>query len=238
MWFQVPGHLTRLVNYAGGVIEIEGDNSRGLSSQTVWGASQVHNYGSVQVKGAFAIGVHVGNCAPWPYLNNRCHDVLDEVLPNRTTNLPGDVYARNYKGASIVTRVSSRPNSSRRNRRTYGIRSRANMAGRTFAINEGTIDTEGKEGHGILAYGYANGADLDDETYPLLPDYPDTSDQDAVLATNTGVIVTNGEAAHGIFATHYRGGDVKVFNTGDISTTSVYSTASLPSWTAGDGDSN
>ena len=53
------GHLSRLINY--GTIDITGAKSRGLSAQTLWGATQSHNFGSVKVTGRAAVG-----CMPEP----------------------------------------------------------------------------------------------------------------------------------------------------------------------------
>ena len=227
------GHLTRLVNYAEGQIRIEGEGARGISAQSLWGASQGLNFGSIEINGLYAIGLHTGNCAPWPFENNGCHGNLDEIVPDRTSNVPGDVYARNYSDASITTRATTRTDDTRRHRHGYGIIARSSMSGRVFAINQGTIDTEGKWSHGIYAYGYDNDRDLDDTSYPDIPDYPDTSEHDGVHVENTGTISTDGEAAHGIRAEHYRGGEIKVFNTGNILATSKYSTNAESSYSAG-----
>ena len=227
------GHLTRLVNYAEGQIRIEGEGARGISAQSLWGASQGLNFGSIEINGLYAIGLHTGNCAPWPFENNGCHGNLDEIVPDRTSNVPGDVYARNYSDASITTRATTRTDDTRRHRHGYGIIARSSMSGRVFAINQGTIDTEGKWSHGIYAYGYDNDRDLDDTSYPDIPDYPDTSEHDGVHVENTGTISTDGEAAHGIRAEHYRGGEIKVFNTGNILATNKYSTNAESSYSAG-----
>ncbi len=227
------GHLTRLVNYAEGQIRIEGEGARGISAQSLWGASQGLNFGSIEINGLYAIGLHTGNCAPWPFENNGCHGNLDEIVPDRTSNVPGDVYARNYSDASITTRATTRTDDTRRHRHGYGIIARSSMSGRVFAINQGTIDTEGKWSHGIYAYGYDNDRDLDDTSYPDIPDSPDTSEHDGVHVENTGTISTDGEAAHGIRAEHYRGGEIKVFNTGNILATSKYSTNAESSYSAG-----
>ena len=227
------GHLTRLVNYAEGQIRIEGEGARGISAQSLWGASQGLNFGSIEINGLYAIGLWAGNCAPWPFENNGCHGNLDEIVPDRTSNVPGDVYARNYSDASITTRATTRTDDRRRHRHGYGIIARSSMSGRVFAINQGTIDTEGKWSHGIYAYGYDNDRDLDDTSYPDIPDYPDTSEHDGVHVENTGTISTDGEAAHGIRAEHYRGGEIKVFNTGNILATSKYSTNAESSYSAG-----
>ena len=227
------GHLTRLVNYAGGLIRIEGARARGISSQSLWGASQAHNFGSIEINGLFAVGLFAGNCAPWPMERNGCHAALDEIVPDRTSNVPGDVYARNYTGASITTRATTRTDDTRQHRNGYGVSAKSSMAGRVFAINEGTIDTEGKWSHGIFASGYENDRDLDDDTYPNILDYPDTSEHDGIQVVNTGTISTDGEAAHGVHAEHHRGGEIKVFNTGDISATSKYSTEAKSSYSAG-----
>ncbi len=227
------GHLTRLVNYAEGQIRIEGEGARGISAQSLWGASQGLNFGSIEINGLYAIGLFTGNCAPWPFENNGCHGNLDEIVPDRTSNVPGDVYARNYSDASITTRATTRTDDTRRHRHGYGIFARSSMSGRVFAINQGTIDTEGKWSHGIYAYGYDNDRDLDDTSYPDIPDYPDTSEHDGVHVENTGTISTDGEAAHGIRAEHYRGGEIKVFNTGNILATNKYSTNAESSYSAG-----
>ena len=227
------GHLTRLVNYAEGVIRIEGEGARGISAQSLWGASQGLNFGSIEINGLFAIGLHTGNCSPWPFANNGCHGALDEIVPDRTSYVPGDVYARNYSNASITTRATTRTDDTRPHRHGYGISVRTQNAGRIFAINEGTIDTEGRWSHGIYAYGYHNRRDLDDDTYPDIPDYPDTWEHDGVHVVNTGTITTDGEAAHGIRAEHHRGGEIKVFNTGNISATSKHSRAAESTWSAG-----
>ncbi len=227
------GHLTRLVNYEEGLIRIEGEGARGISAQSLWGASQGLNFGSIEINGLFAIGLHTGNCSPWPFANNGCHGTLDEIVPDRTSNVPGDVYARNFSDASITTRATTRTDDTRRHRRGYGIIARSSMSGRVFAINQGTIDTEGKWSHGIYAYGYDNDRDLDDTSYPDIPDYPDTWEHDGVHVENTGTISTDGEAAHGIRAEHYRGGEIKVFNTGNILATSKHSRAAESTWSAG-----
>ncbi len=227
------GHLTRLVNYAEGVIRIEGEGARGISAQSLWGASQGLNFGSIEINGLFAIGLHTGNCSPWPFTDNGCHGALDEIVPDRTSYVPGDVYARNYSNASITTRPTTRTDDTRPQRHGYGISARTQNAGRIFAINEGTIDTEGKWSHGIYAYGYHNRRDLDDDKYPDIPDYPDTWEHDGVYVVNTGTVTTDGEAAHGIRAEHHRGGEIKVFNTGNISATSKHSTNAESTWSAG-----
>ena len=215
------GHLTRMVNYATGVIRIEGQEARGISAQSLWGASQAHNFGTISMNGRGAVGLHAGNCAPWPVIDNGCHQQLAEIIPNRTSNVPGDVYARNYSGGSITTRP--RTVSDIGHRRAYGVYARNSMAGRTFAINEGTIDTEGIASHGVFASGYDVDRDLNDTRYPNIPDYPDTSHHDSVSVINTGTITTNGEAAHGIRAEHHRGGNITVSNSGNIAATSLHS---------------
>ena len=218
------GHLTRLVNYSEGLIQIEGESARGMSAQSLWGASQAHNYGTITMNGLYAIGIHAGNCAPWPEDDNGCHENLGEVFPNRTTNVPGDVYARNYSTGIVVTRANTRQDDTRAHRKAYGIHARTSNAGRTFAINEGSVSTEGRESHGIYAHGYENARDLDDAGFPSLSDYPDTSDHDAVYVANTGTITTDGQAADGIRAEHHRGGNITVFNSGTIVVTNEEST--------------
>lgn len=227
------GHLTRLVNYAEGVIRIEGEGARGISAQSLWGASQGLNFGSIEINGLFAIGLHTGNCSPWPFANNGCHGALDEIVPDRSSFVPGDVYARNYSNASITTRANTRTDDTRPHRHGYGISARTQNAGRVIAINEGTIDTEGRRSHGIYAYGYHNRRDLDDDTYPDIPDYPDTWEHDGVHVVNTGTITTDGEEAHGIRAEHHRGGEIRVFNTGNVLATSKHSRAAESTWSAG-----
>ncbi len=230
------GHLTRMVNYATGLIRIEGEGARGISAQSLWGASQGHNFGTISINGWGSVGMHAGNCAPWPEPENGCHggpEGLAEIIPNRTSNVPGDVYARNYSGASITTQATTRLDDSRKHRHGYGIVARNSNAGRVFAINEGTVSTEGRRSHGIYAYGYSNGRDLDDAAYPNLSDYPDTSDHDAVYAANTGTITTGGDRAHGILAEHHRGGDITVFNGGTIAATSQHSARAETTWTMG-----
>ena len=194
------GHLGRIINY--GEIDLQGPDSRALSAQTLWGESEAHNLGRIEVDGAGTAGIHAGTCAPWAQTGG-CHQGLDDHVINPVYLAPGDAYGHNYQGASITMTGG---------RDSIGMRTRAQQGGRGYAINEGSIVTGGEGSHGIHAISYT---DLLDNIHLA----PDTRNHDFVYVdnSNTGTIETSGDNAHGIFAAHYRGSRVVAGNSGRIS---------------------
>ena len=192
------GHLSRLINY--GEIELEGTKSRGLSAQTLWGATQSHNLGTITVTGNATYGIYTGTCAAWT--NKDGCDGRQQVLRPEGSDLgntPGAAFSRNYAAGVIKAN----------GRNSAGIRSRSQRSGRVYAINEGRIETTGDNAYGISVEGFSGIGDRF-----LLN--PDTTDHDFVYAFNSGSITTNGASSHGILARHKRGGEVYVENTGTI----------------------
>ena len=217
------GHLGRVINH--GKIDIEATAGRGLWAYGLWGAAQAHNFGTVTMSGLSSQGIRVVNCAPYPFDENGCHQALNEIITD-PDGTPGDVYARNYPTGVVTTLPSTREGDTRTHRKAYGILAYSKTAGRVFAINEGAISTAGKNSHGIYARGYGNARDQN-VNYPHIPDYPDTSDHDAIYAANTGAITTDGTAAHGIDAEHARGGQITVLNLKTTTTTGKQSRGTI-----------
>ncbi len=224
LFVETGGHLARSINY--GTVDVAGADSRGMVAQTLWGAAQTHNTGSVTTRGRIGSdGIHSETCAAWPG-EPGCHGVLEEIIPRPHTNAAGPAYARNYRTGVIETMGS----------RSHGIAVAVKVSGQAYGINEGTVSTTGNRAAGILAFAHwVHGFevtpfhDLLDrrsgsptEGFIKLPPDP-IGETRLTYVANTGQITTRGEDAVGLRAHHGLGGKIKIVNSGRIETSSARS---------------
>ena len=127
LFVECGGQFARSINY--GAIDVAGADSRGVAAQTLWGAAQTHNTGSVMTRGRISSdGIHSETCAAYS-VDERCHHIQEEIIPRPHTNAAGPAYARNYRTGVIETMGI----------RSHGITVAVKRSGRAYGINEGTV---------------------------------------------------------------------------------------------------
>ena len=223
LFVETGGHLARSINY--GTVNVAGKDSRAVTAQTLWGAAQTHNTGSITTTGTVGSdGIHSETCAAYSD-DEGCHDIQAEIQIRRNTHAAGPAYARNYNTGNIQTS----------GRFSQAIMVAVKKAGRAYGINEGTVSTTGDRSSGIFAYGHFVQGFRSTAFQTLLQNHP-TADYmfsrfspDPIgeirltYAANTGRITTRGEDASGLRAHHGLGGKIEVANSGRINTSGTRS---------------
>ena len=219
LFVECGGQLARSINY--GTVNVAGEDSRAVAAQTLWGAAQTHNTGSITTSGSGGSdGIHSETCAAY-LVGEGCHRVQDEIKTRRNTHAAGPAYARNYNTGNIQTS----------GKRSHGIAVIVKKAGRAYGINEGTVSTTGDKSSGIFAYGHRVKGFETNSFSVLLNNHP-TAEYNFLrfspapigeirltYAANTSQITTSGEDSHGLRAHHGLGGKVEIANSGRIKTT-------------------
>ena len=222
LFVECGGSFARSINY--GTIDVAGDDSRAVVAQTLWGAAQTHNTGSVTTRGSSGSdGIHSETCAAY-YNDEGCHRIQEEIKPRPKTNAAGPAYARNYR-MGVISTIG---------RNSHGIGVVVKKSGQAYGINEGTVSTTGLRSSGILAFAYPvrgfNTTPFRDllalrsrlEKFRLLPPDP-IGETRLTYAANTGQITTRGEDAVGLRAHHGLSGKVEIANSGRIETSGIRS---------------
>lgn len=222
LFVECGGSFARSINY--GAIDVAGDDSRAVVAQTLWGAAQTHNTGSVTTRGSGGSdGIHSETCAAY-YNDEGCHRIQEEIKPRPKTNAAGPAYARNYR-TGVISTIG---------RNSHGIMVVVKKSGQAYGINEGTVSTTGLRSSGILAFAYPvrgfNTTPFRDllalrsrlEKFRLLPLDP-IGQTRLAYAANTGQITTRGEDAVGLRAHHGLSGKVEIANSGRIETSGIRS---------------
>ena len=221
LFVECGGQFARSINY--GTVDVAGKDSRGVAAQTLWGAAQTHNTGSVTTRGTVGSnGIHSETCAAY-FDNEGCHGVQEEIIPRPKTNAAGPAYARNYRTGVIETMGT----------RSRGIMVAVKYSGQAYGINEGTISTTGDRSSGIVAYAHGvHGFEV--MAFQVLLErhrsvvfrslFPDPIGETRLTyAANTGQITTRGEDASGLRAHHGLSGKIEIANSGRIETSGARS---------------